>query len=73
MHKTVQSLTISLPGNQWFNGDGNISAFRFKDGNVHFRQKYVRTEKFTKERQAQRALAGMLTLRSNHPSQQCPA
>ncbi|KAJ4024715.1 hypothetical protein NW766_000955 [Fusarium irregulare] len=42
----------------WFNGDGNISAFRFSKGNVHFKQRYVRTEKFLREREAQRALAG---------------
>lgn len=43
---------------QWFNGDGNVSAFRIQSGKVHFKQKYVRTEKFNKERQAQRALLG---------------
>lgn len=43
---------------KWFNGDGNISAFRFSKGSVHLQQKYVRTEKFTREREAKRALAG---------------
>ncbi|KAK1763510.1 carotenoid oxygenase [Phialemonium atrogriseum] len=42
----------------WFNGDGNISAFRIKDGQASFKQRYVRTEKFTRERDAQRALLG---------------
>ncbi|KAH7053414.1 carotenoid oxygenase [Macrophomina phaseolina] len=42
----------------WFNGDGNISAFRIHDGRVHFKQRYVRTEKFIREREAGRALAG---------------
>ncbi|KAM0230358.1 hypothetical protein ACHAPO_009353 [Fusarium lateritium] len=42
----------------WFNGDGNVSAFRFTDGNVHFQQRYVRTEKFLREREAKRALGG---------------
>ncbi|KAJ4286518.1 hypothetical protein N0V90_013218 [Kalmusia sp. IMI 367209] len=42
----------------WFNGDGNISAFRIKDGSCHFKQRYVRTEKFMRERAAQRALLG---------------
>ncbi|KPM38685.1 Lignostilbene-alpha,beta-dioxygenase isozyme I [Neonectria ditissima] len=42
----------------WFNGDGSISAFSFSKGHVHFQQKYVRTEKFVKERDAQRALGG---------------
>lgn len=44
---------------QWFNGDGNIAAFTIKDGSVSFRQRYVRTEKFTREREAKRALLGM--------------
>ncbi|KAM6504578.1 hypothetical protein FSOLCH5_015320 [Fusarium solani] len=42
----------------WFNGDGNIGAFRIKDGHVDFKQRYVRTEKFVRERQARRALIG---------------
>ncbi|GIJ92158.1 hypothetical protein Asppvi_011134 [Aspergillus pseudoviridinutans] len=42
----------------WFNGDGNISAFEIKDGSVSFRQRYVRTEKFVREREAKRALIG---------------
>ncbi|KAK6823237.1 Resveratrol cleavage oxygenase 1 [Aspergillus parasiticus] len=42
----------------WFNGDGNITAFRIKDGKVTFKQRYVRTEKFIREREAQRALVG---------------
>ncbi|CAH0001412.1 unnamed protein product [Clonostachys byssicola] len=47
-----------IENDPWFNGDGNISAFRFNKGSVHLQQKYVRTEKFTKEREAKRALAG---------------
>jgi carotenoid cleavage dioxygenase-like enzyme len=43
---------------QWFNGDGNISAFRIKDGRCDFKQRYVRTEKFVRERDAKRALIG---------------
>jgi carotenoid cleavage dioxygenase-like enzyme len=42
----------------WFNGDGNISAFRIHAGRCHFKQRYVRTEKFVSEREAQRALLG---------------
>ncbi len=53
-HLTAQSLTPE----QWFNGDGSVSAFRFKDGHVDFKQRYVRTEKFEKEREARRALLG---------------
>ncbi|PKY05676.1 carotenoid oxygenase [Aspergillus campestris IBT 28561] len=42
----------------WFNGDGSISAFKIKDGSVSFKQRFVRTEKFVREREAQRALLG---------------
>ncbi|RWQ96266.1 carotenoid oxygenase [Paecilomyces variotii] len=42
----------------WFNGDGNVSAFRFEDGSIHFKQRYVRTEKFLREREAGKALGG---------------
>ncbi|KKY27825.1 putative lignostilbene dioxygenase [Diplodia seriata] len=42
----------------WFNGDGNISAFSIHKGRVHFKQRYVRTEKFVREREAGRALIG---------------
>lgn len=50
---------------QWFNGDGNISSFRIESGRVHFKQRYVRTEKFVKEREAQRALLGTLPFASS--------
>ncbi|KAL2820188.1 carotenoid oxygenase [Aspergillus cavernicola] len=42
----------------WFNGDGNISAFRIRNGSVSFQQRYVQTEKFSREREAGRALFG---------------
>ncbi|TVY50639.1 Lignostilbene-alpha,beta-dioxygenase isozyme I [Lachnellula cervina] len=42
----------------WFNGDGNVAAFCITDGEAHFKQKFVRTEKFTREREAHRALLG---------------
>ena len=35
-----------------------MSAFRIGNGSAHFKQQYVRTEKFTRERAAQRALLG---------------
>ncbi|KAK4155410.1 putative lignostilbene dioxygenase [Chaetomidium leptoderma] len=47
-----------IENDPWFNGDGNISAFKIKDSRVSFKQRYVRTEKFTRERDAQRALLG---------------
>lgn len=47
-----------IENDPWFNGDGNISAFRIQSGKCHFKQRYVRTEKFMREKQAQRALLG---------------
>jgi len=42
----------------WFNGDGMVTRFIFKDGGAALKQKWVRTPKFTKERDAGRALFG---------------
>ncbi|MBW8743548.1 MAG: carotenoid oxygenase family protein [Sphingomonas sp.] len=42
----------------WFNGDGMVSRFRFRNGAVSLRQRWVRTEKFCLEREAGRALFG---------------
>ncbi|MXP27105.1 lignostilbene alpha-beta-dioxygenase [Altererythrobacter indicus] len=42
----------------WFNGDGMVTRIRFKDGNVSLQQRWARTEKFTAEREAGRALFG---------------
>ena len=36
---------------QFFNGDGMISLFRFRNGKVDFKQRYAQTDKFRKERQ----------------------
>ncbi|KAI6265587.1 hypothetical protein MCOR27_011352 [Pyricularia oryzae] len=47
-----------IENDPWFNGDGNISAFRIKDGRCDFKQRYVQTEKFVRERDAKRALLG---------------
>ncbi|KAJ5728988.1 uncharacterized protein N7483_003496 [Penicillium malachiteum] len=47
-----------IENDPWFNGDGNVSAFKIKDGRVSFQQRYVRTEKFVREREAKRALIG---------------
>ncbi|KAB8237485.1 carotenoid oxygenase family protein [Aspergillus alliaceus] len=47
-----------VENDEWFNGDGNITAFRILDGKVSFQQRYVRTEKFVRERAAERALIG---------------
>jgi carotenoid cleavage dioxygenase-like enzyme len=40
------------------NGDGMITMFRFENGSVDFKCRYVRTEKFEAERKARRALFG---------------
>lgn len=51
-----------------FDGDGSISAFRIKNGNCAFKQRYVLTERFLAERQAGRAMFGILkTPFSHHP------
>ncbi|TLS22845.1 uncharacterized protein PpBr36_06146 [Pyricularia pennisetigena] len=41
-----------------FSGDGRVSAFRFQDGHVDWKQRYVRTDRFRAERAARRALFG---------------
>ena len=43
---------------QFFNGDGMVSMFRFHDGKVDFRQRYARTDKWKLENSAGRALFG---------------
>ena len=43
------------PQNEWptgFNGDGHVSRFNFKDGNVNFRSRYVQTARLKAERTA---------------------
>lgn len=42
----------------YFNGDGMICMFRFKNGRVDFKSRYVRTNKFQLERAAHKALFG---------------
>ncbi|MBU9172094.1 carotenoid oxygenase family protein [Burkholderia gladioli] len=39
-------------------GDGAVRAFRFKDGHVDYRTRFVRTERFLLERKARRSLFG---------------
>ncbi|HEV2701554.1 MAG TPA: carotenoid oxygenase family protein [Steroidobacteraceae bacterium] len=41
-----------------FNGDGMVSMFRFRDGRVHLKSRYVQTDRFKAERAAGRALFG---------------
>jgi carotenoid cleavage dioxygenase-like enzyme len=42
----------------FFNADGIVSMFRFEDGYVDFRSRYVRTPRFLAERAARRSLFG---------------
>lgn len=44
----------------WFDGDGMIHAFTLRDGRVHYRNRWVRTERFKLEREAGEALFGGL-------------
>ncbi len=37
----------------WFDGDGMLCAFTFRDGKVHFKNAYVRTPKYMAETEAQ--------------------
>ena len=53
----------------YINGDGMMSMFRFEDGHVDFKSRYVRTERFEAERRARRSLFGLYRNRfTNHPS-----
>jgi all-trans-8'-apo-beta-carotenal 15,15'-oxygenase len=38
----------------WFDGDGQINAFSFIDGKVHFKNRFVRTPKYIKETASQK-------------------
>ncbi|KAF2223278.1 isoeugenol monooxygenase [Elsinoe ampelina] len=48
-----------VPGNVPLDGDGNISAFRFHDGRVDMKMRYVQTERYKLERKAGRSLFGL--------------
>src|SRR3712207_2761636 len=48
-----------LPNDAVFNEDGAIDLFRFEDGHVDFRSRYVRTDRFLAERAARRSLFGL--------------
>lgn len=41
-----------------FNGDGYVGMFRFQDGSVDYRGRYVRTERYLADRRARRQLFG---------------
>src|SRR5438105_5027400 len=40
-------------------GDGNISAFRFHDGRVDMKMRYIGTERYKPEQKANKALFGL--------------
>lgn len=44
----------------WFDGDGMIHAFTIRDGKASYRNRWVRTQRFTMEREAGEALFGGL-------------
>lgn len=44
----------------WFDGDGMIHAFTIRDGKAHYRNRWVRTQRFQMEREAGEALFGGL-------------
>jgi carotenoid cleavage dioxygenase-like enzyme len=60
------------PQNEWptgFNGDGMVNRFRFKDGNVSFRARYVKTDRLLAEREAHTRLYGVYRNHyTDHPS-----
>ncbi|KAJ5953539.1 hypothetical protein N7454_000435 [Penicillium verhagenii] len=47
------------PNNIPLDGDGNISAFRIKNGRVDMKIKYIETERYKLERHANKALFGL--------------
>lgn len=53
-----QQFAPMYDNDQFFNGDGLISLFRFRNGKVDFKQRYAQTDKFKLERAAGKALFG---------------
>ncbi|OAL36294.1 hypothetical protein AYO20_04452 [Fonsecaea nubica] len=47
------------PGNVPIDGDGHVSAFRFHRGRCDFKMRYVETERYKLEREANKALFGL--------------
>ncbi|MHA4869936.1 carotenoid oxygenase family protein [Duganella sp. PWIR1] len=54
----------TLAGDVIVNGDGVVSAFDFRGGRVSFKNRYVTTERYAKEREARRRLYG--SYRNSH-------
>lgn len=50
------------PNNEWptgFNGDGHVSLFRFQNGSVDFRSRFVQTDRLEAEKAARKRLWGV--------------
>jgi carotenoid cleavage dioxygenase-like enzyme len=47
------------PGNIPFDGDGHVRLFRFRNGRVDYRSRYVRTERYVAQDKARRNLMPM--------------
>lgn len=47
------------PDNVPIDGDGNVSAFRIRNGRVDMKMKYIETERYKLERRANKALFGL--------------
>jgi carotenoid cleavage dioxygenase len=50
--------TPKYPDDQFFNGDGMVSMFRFKGGKIDFKQRFAQTDKWKLENAAGKALFG---------------
>ncbi|HZF14772.1 MAG TPA: carotenoid oxygenase family protein [Steroidobacteraceae bacterium] len=48
-----------FPHNIPFDGEGHVSLFRFANGHVDFKSRYVRTQRFKAQAEARRAIFGM--------------
>lgn len=60
------------PKNVPIDGDGNISVFQFHDGKVDMMTKYIETERYKLERQANKALFGLYRNPfTHHPCVRC--
>lgn len=46
----------------FFNGDGAVSAFRFKNGHVDFQRRYVMTERLKAQRDARASCMGSIAI-----------
>ncbi len=59
-----------LGDHHWFAGDGMVHMFRIRDGRVSYRNRWVRTVKWTRERQEGRSLFSAMNPMASDPSVQ---